>query len=105
MEVLLLITRWQAPIVPKLEQIKKWFELEGLEPVECIINPNEAFKDIRHPFDDVIMVAEGELILNISGNKMLLREGDKIVIPSNTKHSKEAPGKQFCKYISAMKIT
>ena len=99
----MLITRWQAPIVPKLEQIKKWFEVEGLQPIEFSIKPGEEFNDIRHPFDDVIMVAAGELILNISGNKLLLREGDKIVIPSNTKHSKSVNGDTLCSYISAMK--
>ncbi len=99
----MLITRWQAPIVPKIDQIKKWFEVEGLEPIEFTVQPKEEFKDIRHPFDDVIMVASGELILNIAGNKLLLREGDKIVIPSNTKHSKAVTGDRPCLYISAMK--
>lgn len=99
----MLITRWQAPIVPKIDQIKKWFEVEGLAPLEFTILPGEEFNNIRHPFDDVIMVASGELILNIAGNKLLLREGDKIVIPSNTKHSKSVNGNSNCMYISAMK--
>ncbi len=99
----MLITRWQAPIVPKLEQINKWFENEGLEPRKIVINPKEVFEDIRNPFDDVMMIAEGQLILNIAGNKLLLREGDKIVIPSNTKHTKETSGDAVCIYVSALK--
>lgn len=99
----MLITRWQAPIVPKIDQITTWFEMEGLEPQKVTIQPKESFQNLRHPFDDVIMVAQGELILNIAGNKLLLREGDKIVIPSNTKHSKEVSGENPCTYISAQK--
>ncbi|MCB0392379.1 MAG: cupin domain-containing protein [Bdellovibrionales bacterium] len=98
----MLITRWQAPIVPQIEQIKTWFEMEGLEPNEVVLKTNEVYKDLRHPFDNVIMVAQGELILNIAGNKLLLREGDKIVIPSNTKHSRES-NSESCVYISAQK--
>ncbi|MCB0356960.1 MAG: cupin domain-containing protein [Bdellovibrionales bacterium] len=99
----MLITRWQAPIVPRIEQIKSWFEMEGLEPQEISITANESYQNLRHPFDNVIMVAKGELILNIAGNKLLLREGDKIVIPSNTKHSKEVSGEHECVYVSAQK--
>lgn len=99
----MLITRWQAPLVPQIDQIKSWFEIEGLEPREEVIHPQESFQNLRHPFDNVIMVARGELILNIAGNKLLLREGDKIVIPSNTKHSKEASGNHHCVYITAQK--
>ena len=100
----MLITRWQAPIVPEKDQIKMWFEMEGLEPQEVTIEPKREYRDLRHPFDDVIMVSSGQLILDIAGNKLLLREGDKIVIPSNTKYSKHVNGDEPCTYIFAHRV-
>ena len=100
----MLITRWQAPKVPKKEQIKIWFEAEGLTPKEELLQPQEEFTDLRHPFDEVIMVAEGEIILDIAGNKLLLRSGDKIVIPSNTKFSKKVGSDTPCMLIVANKL-
>ena len=97
----MLVTRWQAPLVPKKSQIFTWFAMEGLEPQEVEIKPDQALKDLRRPFDEVIMVARGQLNLDIAGNKLLLREGDKIVIPSNTRHSKSVSGTEPCLYISA----
>ena len=99
----MLITRWQAPRIPEKKQIISWFEMEGLAPEETTIHPKDLFKDVRHPFDEVLMVAKGQLILDIAGNKLLLREGDKIVIPSNTKHSKSVNGEEDCLYIRAQK--
>lgn len=85
----MIVTRWQAPLVPELKQIKMMFEAEGLEPYEEVVNKADDVPDHRHPFDEVRMVASGELMLNVAGNKLLLRAGDKIIIPSNTKHSKK----------------
>ncbi|MEZ4872228.1 MAG: cupin domain-containing protein [Bdellovibrionales bacterium] len=83
----MIITRWQAPVIPEIEQIKNMFSAEGLDPHVETLTPDKSLPDHRHPFDEVRMVAKGEILLNIAGNKLLLREGDRITIPSNTKHS------------------
>ncbi len=80
------------------------FKREGLEPFEEIIEPNKSIKTHRHPFDEVRMILSGELILDISGNKLLLRAGDKIIIPSNTKHSKKVETEESCISVCAQKI-
>lgn len=99
----MLISRWQAPSLPNISQMKMMFEAEGLQPFEEVY-PAEAFvPDHRHPFDEVRMVAEGEMVLDISGNKLLLRPGDRIVIPSNTRHSKKVQGTGPCLCICAQK--
>ncbi len=85
----MLVSRWQAPVVPSFEQVKMIFEAEGLEPFEEVFAANSRIPEHRHPFDEVRMVVKGEMFLNISGNKLLLRAGDRIRIPSNTKHSYE----------------
>src|SRR5687768_11617272 len=83
----MLVTRWQAPLVPDIRQIKALFEAEGLVPFEEKFSPGAAIVDHRHPFDEVRTVVQGEVLFDITGNKLLLRPGDRIVIPSNTKHS------------------
>ena len=99
----MIVTRWQAPIRPQIEQIKKMFEAEGLIPSIEVLEKKSVIPEHSHPFDEVRMIAEGELILNISGNKLLLRAGDKIIIPSNTKHSKRAAELVDCKCVCASK--
>ena len=84
----MLVSRWQAPILPKKEQIIMMFEAEGLQTYEERLPPQSSIQNHRHPFDEVRMVFSGELMVDVSGNKLLLRPGDKIIIPSNTKHSK-----------------
>ena len=101
----MIVTRWLAPLVPKPEQMHKWFEKEGLTASKECLKANSHFKNLRHPFDNIILVAEGELLLNVTGNKILLRPGDKVVIPSNTKFSKQVNGEKDCLLLIARKAS
>jgi quercetin dioxygenase-like cupin family protein len=92
----MLITRWQAPVIPNKEQVRMIFLSEGLSPQEEIYPPHSTVATHRHPFDEVRMILEGELLLNVSGNQVLLRPGDRIVIPSNTKHETKTHGEGSC---------
>lgn len=99
----MLVFRWQAPMVPDKKQIRAMFEAEGLVPTEEVFPPETTIEWHRHPFDEVRAVAEGEVLFDIAGNKLLLRAGDKIVIPSNTKHSFKSQGNTPCVCIVASK--
>lgn len=99
----MLVTRWQAPLVPDKKQIFMMFEAEGLQAFEEILEPGSHFQDQRQPFDEVRMVAQGQLMLDVAGNRLLLRSGDKIMIPSNTKHSIKVEGQENCVCICAKK--
>jgi quercetin dioxygenase-like cupin family protein len=92
----MVVTRWQAAVLPTPEQIKMIFQAEGLLPTEESLSPKTVIPDHRHPFDEIRMVVSGTLFLNISGNQMLLRPGDRIDIPANTRHSKSAEGEDGC---------
>lgn len=92
----MIVTRWQAPVLPTLEQIMMIFEAEGLMPHEEALKPKTVIADHRHPFDEVRMVISGTLFMNISGNQILLRSGDRIDIPANTRHSKSTEGDVDC---------
>lgn len=86
----MIIRRWQAPITPDLKQIRQMFYLEGLKPELESLKEDSEIKNRKFPFDEVRIVVSGEMILEIAGNRVLLREGDRVMIPSNTKHSVSA---------------
>ena len=99
----MLVRRWQAPIVPDKSQIQSMYTAEGLEPEVENFPPEGKVKTHVHPFDEIRTVASGELMVEIAGNKLLLRPGDRITIPANTKHSYEVHGSEPCISFSANK--
>ena len=99
----MLVNRWQAPILPTQQQMALMLESEGLEVLEETIPVGVGVTDHRHPFDEVRIVVKGQLLLDIAGNKLLLRAGDRILIPANTRHSKHSDGTEPCTCLYAMK--
>ena len=96
----MLVFRWQASIPPSKEQIKMILVAEGLEPLEESISKGEKHAEKKHPFGEVRYVAEGELLLNVAGTQLLLRAGDRIEIPANTKHSYSVNNESALTYFS-----
>lgn len=92
----MIVTKWQAPLVPSKQQAALILENEGLEPFEEIYEPSAKVKEHRHPFYEIRIIVEGELLFSVSGNQFLLRPGDRIEIPANTRHSHVAQGNQTC---------
>lgn len=100
----MIMTRWQASLTPSPDQIRMILVEEGLDPFEEVFEPEMKIPDHRHPFTEVRVVLQGELLTNVAGNQVLLRAGDRIEIPSNTKHSYSVQGTQPCLCICAQKI-
>ncbi|PWU15967.1 MAG: cupin domain-containing protein [Bdellovibrio sp.] len=100
----MIITRWMAPIRPTPQQIKTLLELEGLEPFEERFEPKQKISDHRHPFTEVRVLLQGEMLFNVAGNQVLLREGDRIEVPANTKHSHICQSEESCHCLCAQKI-
>ena len=99
----MIITRWQAPIVPSKQKLHIILESEGLEPFDEIYQPQEKVQDHRHPFAEVRIIVAGEMIFNVSGNQFVLRPGDRLEIPANTKHSHVAQGTTDCVCVCAQR--
>ena len=97
----ILITRWQAPMLPDMTQLRKVYEAEGLSPTE--INLEAKSNKQCHPFDEVLTMTQGEMFVNVTGNKLLLRPGDRIMIPSNTSYELSVHGDK-CAFLWASKI-
>lgn len=99
----MIITRWQAPIIPNKAQAHLILESEDLEPYEETYEPQMKVNDHRHPFAEVRIVVTGEMIFNISGNQFVLRPGDRVEIPANTRHSHIAQGNHPCLCVCAQR--
>lgn len=88
----MLITRWTGSSLPSPQQLKMLLASEGLSPELETLAAHSNIRDHRHPFDEVRIVLEGMLIMDVNGNQLLLRAGDRIDVPANTKHSKVVHG-------------
>ena len=100
----MILKRWQAPTIPSPEQMKMLFFAEGLKFKEEVYPAASEIEVHKHPFDEVRMVISGSMIFNLSGNKVLLRAGDRIEIPSNTTHAMTVHSDNECHSIVAFKV-
>lgn len=99
----MIVQRWQAAVLPDKSQIKSMYEAEGLSPMEEVLPVSGNIGLHYHSFDEVRTVVSGELLFDIAGNQLLLRTGDKIIIPANTKHSFKTHGDEACTCMVANK--
>ena len=88
------ISRWQADLKPSEKEIESMLTGEGLEPVIESYSSGGAVQEHIHPFDEIRIVASGVIRYNVAGNEFLLREGDRVDLPSNTRHWMRAEGDQ-----------
>ena len=99
----MIVSRWRATVLPNEAQIRMIFESEGLNPTTETYSPGDAVKEHRHPFDEVRIIISGQIQYNVAGNRLLLRTGDRIEIPSNTKHETRVDGAEPCVSLYARK--
>ncbi len=83
----MLISRWQAASSPSIDRLRHILQAEGHDVTVETFLKNQRVVEKKHPFGEIRIVVEGELLLNVSGTQLLLRAGDRIEIPANTKHS------------------
>ena len=99
------ITRWRADRKPTQTEAEAMFKDEGLEYSIEEIPAGAQVKDHRHPFDEVRMVIRGAMRFNVAGNEFILREGDRLELPSNTKHWMKAEPESECISLFAHRVT
>lgn len=100
----MIIHRWQAPLTPTLAQIQMILMEEGLEPMMEQLLPSQKISEHRHPHHEVRVVLEGELLFNVAGNQVLLRPGDRIEVPANTRHFHQAQPQIGCVSVVANRL-
>ena len=98
------ITRWSAELKPNYQIISQLFTSEGLEPKEYKISSGAIYSHQKTHLTEIIHIVSGELIFNLSGTQFVLREGDKLEIPSNTTYAFNNMKENECIFLSAQKI-
>lgn len=93
----MIIHRWQGHKTLNLEEIKKCYHiLEDQDFREEKYPATSLIKDHTHNLLEIRIICSGELLCNVAGNQILLRPGDKIEIPANTRHSYANNQKEDC---------
>jgi len=100
----MLIVRWQAPHLPNSEQLRLVFEQEGLEATTEEFTAGTKIGEHRHPFTEVRVLEAGEMFFNVAGNQFLMRAGDRLEIPANTKHSFQCREGDTCRSVIAYRV-
>jgi quercetin dioxygenase-like cupin family protein len=98
------ITRWRADRKPTRSEIEALFKDEGLEFLVEELPENSEVKDHKHPFDEVRVVISGAMRFNVAGNEFILREGDRLELPSNTRHWTKVEAGAECITIYAHRV-
>lgn len=98
------IVRWRADRKPTQDEVLSILQDEGLE---CNVETVEAgieVKDHKHPFDEVRIIVKGALRYNVAGNEFILREGDRLELPSNTRHWTRVEPQSECVSVYGFKV-
>jgi len=82
------VTRWNGSQHPTLSSVTRLMQKEGLRPYMSINTPNQRFAVRSHGYNKVLYVIEGalEILLPDSNQRVVLRSGDRIDIPSGIRH-------------------
>lgn len=84
----MIISRWQGSQTITPDIVKKYYHIKDEQDFKLeSFKSNDQIKDHYHHLMEVRIILHGQLICNISGNQLLLRPGDRIEIPSNTRHA------------------
>lgn len=92
----MIIQRWFAQLPPEKDILKSLMLNSYQEVTEESLDPTKKIQEHKHPLTEVRLIISGEMLISIAGNQVLLRAGDKIEIPANTKHFKQNNGKEIC---------
>lgn len=84
----MIISRWQGTQELSLDKIKKYYHIREDQDFKVEkFDSGTVIKDHYHHLLEIRIITDGQLLCNISGNQLLLRPGDRIEIPANTKHA------------------
>jgi quercetin dioxygenase-like cupin family protein len=98
------IIRWRADRKPTQDEVLSILQDEGLD---CQVETSDAgteIKDHKHPFDEIRIVVRGAIRYNVAGNEFILREGDRLELPSNTRHWTKVEASSECVSVFGFKV-
>jgi quercetin dioxygenase-like cupin family protein len=85
------VTPWQQESKPSEAAIRRVLAEEGLQPYSWSNGPHDIYGVHDHSYHKVIYVVEGSItfVLPDLGQRLLLREGDRLELPPRTRHGAE----------------
>ncbi len=79
------VTRHNEPI-NRSEVADRWWR-EGFDCRLWVDPPGQEWIDFSHAVDEVVLLVQGDLIVELDGSQAHLSNGDEISIPAGVKHS------------------
>ena len=77
-----------------------WLE-RGFQGGMWIDPPGRVWADFVHELDELMMVLEGEIELEMNGQRRTLEVGHEILIPAGTKHTVRNRGEETARWLYA----
>lgn len=65
---------------------RAWAE-QGFSCEVWIDPPNQVWHDFQHDVDEIVMLLEGEAMIDLQGKTVRLQQGDHLTIPAGTRHT------------------
>lgn len=90
---------------PSQETVETIFQDEGLDFIVESSDPNTQVPEHKHPFDEVRVVIRGAMRYNVAGNEFILKEGDRLELPSNTRHWTKVEPLSECVSVYAFRVS
>lgn len=88
---------------PSQEVVEEMIKDEGLDYKVETEAPGTHIMEHKHPFDEVRIIIKGAMRYNVAGNEFILKEGDRLELPSNTRHWTKSESSSECVSICAHK--
>jgi quercetin dioxygenase-like cupin family protein len=98
------INRWSAELAPTENMIKHLFISEGLDPQEVLVPSGTKMSHCRTRMTEIIQVAHGEIIFNLSGTQFALRVGDRLEMAANTQYSYSNMKSETSTFYTGMRV-
>jgi mannose-6-phosphate isomerase-like protein (cupin superfamily) len=61
--------------------------------------PGQVWTDFVHDVDELVLVLDGELLLEMSGRWLRLEPGDEALIPANLRHTVRNSGERSARWL------
>lgn len=84
------VIRWAAKEPPVEADLRRRLEREGCGVFGWSDSPGAHYDAHAHDHDESIWVVRGQITFGIAGRALLLRAGDRLMLPAGTIHTADA---------------
>jgi quercetin dioxygenase-like cupin family protein len=84
------VMRWNAPEAPDEEALRRELLDEGFEVFRWRDEAGSEYDQHAHAHDESLWIVEGEMHFGAGGHEVVLRPGDRLMLPRGTVHTARA---------------